>query len=157
LDFEQALKDYRQDKELLRMRVGVVGINHRLADLKLREMLAKACQRRFGPAYYTPGEHTFVLLSTCNRTEVYFSSEELASTHTNLLKILRNDVNQEFDQKLYSFFGYDCFLHLSRVASGLDSASVLETEIQGQVKAAYENATDCISLPGDVHFLFQKS
>jgi glutamyl-tRNA reductase len=139
------------------MRVGVVGINHKLADLKLREMLAKACQRRFGPGQSTQENHTFVLLSTCNRTEVYFSSEDLASTHTYLLSILRNEVEQEFDQKLYSYFGQDCFLHLSRVTAGLDSAIIAETEIQGQVKNAYESAVEYATLPPEVHYLFQKS
>ena len=139
------------------MRVGVVGINHKLADLKLRERLAKACQRRFNPDRSTHGDHTFVLLSTCNRTEIYFYSEDLPSTHTYLLAILRHEVEQEFDQKLYSYFGYDCFLHLLRVTAGLDSAIVAETEIQGQVKAAYEKAALYTLLPSDLHYLFQKA
>ncbi len=139
------------------MRIGVVGINYKLADLKLREQLAKACQRRFGVTQSIPGHHHFILLSTCNRTEVYFSSEDLATTHTYLLSILRNDIEEEFDHKLYSFFGVDCFSHLARVASGLDSAIVAETEIQGQVKAAYEVAASYHSLPKELHFLFQKA
>lgn len=139
------------------MRVGVVGINHKIADLKLREGLAKACQRRFGSQYTLHGEHHFILLSTCNRTEVYFSSEDLAATHIYLLGILRNEVDEEFDQKLYSYFGKDCFLHLSRVASGLDSAIIAETEIQGQVKGAYEAGVAYQSLPKELHYLFQKA
>src|SRR4051812_9744096 len=120
------------------MRVGIVGINHKLADLKLRERLAKACQKRFGPFQAVHGDHHFILLSTCNRTEVYFSSDDLAATHSYLLSILRTDVEEEFDHKLYSYFGTDCFSHLTRVTSGLDSAIIAETEIQGQVKTAYE-------------------
>lgn len=139
------------------MRVGVVGINHKLADLQLRELLAKGSQRRFGAGNSTHGDHFFVLLSTCNRTEIYFCSENLSNTHTYLLNILRQEVAQEFDQKLYSYFGHDCFLHLSRVASGLDSAIIAETEIQGQVKNAYEAASEYTSLPKDMHFLFQKA
>ncbi len=139
------------------MRIGVVGINHKLADLALRERLAKACQRRFSSGSSMHGTHAFVLLSTCNRTEVYFCSDDLTNTHSYLLAILRNDVDQEFDQKLYSYFGYDCFMHLSRVTSGLDSAIVAETEIQGQVKTAYENACTFKTLPFDMHYLFQKA
>jgi len=139
------------------MRVGVVGINHKLADLKLRECLAKVCQRRFGTGKSTHGQHHFVLLSTCNRTEVYFSSEDLVSTHTYLLRILRQEIEEEFDHKLYSYFGYDCFLHLSRVSAGLDSAIIAETEIQGQVKVAYEHSLEYYLLPSDLHYLFQKS
>lgn len=140
------------------MRVGVVGINHKLADLRLRELLAKSCHRRFGAECSTHGFHFFILLSTCNRTEIYFSSEDLACTHTYLLSILREEVQEDFDQKLYSYFGLDCFLHLSKVTAGLDSAIIAETEIQGQVKAAYEHAVEYFhSLPEELHFLFQKA
>lgn len=139
------------------MRVGVVGINHKLADLKLREKLAKACQKWFGAAYSVPHLHHFVVLSTCNRTEVYFSSDDLADTHTYILSILRQGVEEDFDHKLYSYFGIDCFTHLARVTSGLDSAIVAETEIQGQVKSTYEATTEFKSLPKELHFLFQKS
>lgn len=140
------------------MRVGVVGINHKLADLTLRERLAKACQRRFASDRSTHGEQrAFVLLSTCNRTEIYFYSDILAETHSYLLSILRQDVGEDFDQRLYSYFGLDCFLHLSRVTAGLDSAIVAETEIQGQVKTAYEKALLYCTLPFELHYLFQKS
>ena len=96
------------------MRVGIVGINHKLADLKLREHLAKTCQRRFGSGCALHGDHSFVLLSTCNRTEVYFSSDDLPATHTYLLNILRNDVSEEFNQKLYSYFGYETVFCICR-------------------------------------------
>lgn len=139
------------------MRVGVIGINHKLANLELREILAKACQRRFEAGTSLHGDHTFVLLTTCNRTEVYFTSDDLAVTHSYLLQVLRHEVHDEFDQKVYSYFGQDCFLHLTRVTAGLDSAIVAETEIQGQVKAAYEQAVKHIFLPRELHYLFQKS
>ncbi len=139
------------------MRIGVVGINHKLADLTLRERLAKTCQRRFSSDRSMHGEKIFVVLSTCNRTEIYFYSEDLAESHSYLLAILRQDVAEDFDQKLYSYFGYDCFLHLCRVTAGMDSAIVAETEIQGQVKSAYENAATFSSLPYELHYLFQKS
>lgn len=139
------------------MRTGVVGINHKLADLKLREQLAKACQKWFGVLRAIHDHHYFILLSTCNRTEIYFSSSDLASTHIYLLNVLRSEVQEEFDHKLYSYFGIDCFCHLTRVTLGLDSAIIAETEIQGQVKSAYENTINCHSLPADLHFLFQKA
>lgn len=139
------------------MQVGVVGINHKLADLQLREQLAKACQRRFGANSSIHSDHIFVLLSTCNRTEVYFTSHDLAVTHSYLLSILRQEVEGEFEHKLYSYFGTDCFTHLSRVTAGLDSAIVAETEIQGQVKSAYVAAATYTCLSSDLHYLFQKA
>lgn len=138
------------------MRIGVIGINHKLADLKLRETLARACERRFGAAQSIHGFHNFLLLSTCNRTEVYFSSDDLAETHIYVLNILRQEVDEAFEHKLYSYFGVDCFYHLTCVAAGLDSAIVAETEIQGQVRIAYESAKT-VRLPSELHFLFQKA
>jgi glutamyl-tRNA reductase len=139
------------------MRIGVIGINHKLADLKLREALAKACRRRFSTEHCLEQTHAFVLLSTCNRTEVYFSSADLPHMHSYLLSVLRCEIEDEFDQKLYSYFGYDCFQHLTRVTAGLDSAIIAETEIQGQVKSAYETAIKAFDLPNELHYLFQKS
>ncbi len=139
------------------MRVGVLGINHKLANLELRELLAKACQRCFMSGTLSYSGHVNILLSTCNRTEIYFSSNDLAATHSYLLQMLRSEVQQEFDQKIYSYFGYDCFLHLTRVTAGLDSAIFAETEIQRQVKVAYETGANCINLPSELHYLFQKA
>jgi glutamyl-tRNA reductase len=139
------------------MLVGILGINHKLADLKLRETLAKICEKRFAAANSIHSQHSFILLSTCNRTEIYFSSHDLAETHTYILGLLRMEVQVDFDQKLYSYFGYDCFLHLARVTSGLDSAIIAETEIQGQVKKAYETALQYRLLPKELHYLFQKA
>lgn len=139
------------------MHVGVIGLNHKLADLSLRELLAITCQRRFGSGCSVHVDHQFILLSTCNRTEIYFSSDDLTETHRYILGILRQDIAGDFEQKLYSFFDEDCFLHLARVTSGLDSAILFETEIQGQVKAAYANACKYSTYSYHLHFLFQKS
>lgn len=135
----------------------MLGINHKLADLKLRERLAKTCLRKFGPENSIHSNHIFILLSTCNRTEIYFHSKDLAATHTYIMSILRNEVDDNFEQKLYSYFGFDCFLHLARVTAGLDSAIIAETEIQGQVKQAYESAKSSCIIPKELHFLFQKA
>lgn len=138
------------------MRVGIIGINHKSADLCLRELLAKACGRRFGVENLLHTRYSYVLLSTCNRTEIYFSSPDLANTHTELLAILRDEIEEEFEHRVYSYFGSDCFFHLACVTAGVDSALVGETEIQGQVKRAYENAALLRPLSSELHFLFQK-
>lgn len=139
------------------MNIGVIGINHKLADLTLREALAKACQKYFTLLDPDHAPHRFVLLSTCNRTEIYFSSPHLSEAQSFILNLLRQEVAREFDQKLYSFFRKDCFYHLCRVTAGLDSAVLAETEIQGQVKTAYEHAANQGSIPGVLHFTFQKA
>ena len=134
------------------MDVGVVGINHKLADLRLREVIAKACHERFGPEAKRAG---VVLLSTCNRTELYFGAEDLTLAHHYLMMELREALDEHQLQTLYSFFGSDAMTHLGRVTAGLDSAVIGETEIQGQVKVAYEAHQE--GLPSDMHFLFQKA
>ena len=139
------------------MRAGVLGINYKSCDLHLRELLARACQRLFRSDSSEAAEFSIVLLSTCNRTEIYFSAPDLADAHSELLNLLRQEIDCPFEHKLYSYFGGDCFTHLARVASGLDSAIVSETEIQRQVKIAYAGAAFDHALSSPVHFLFQKS
>ncbi|MCE5294707.1 MAG: hypothetical protein LLF94_08865 [Chlamydiales bacterium] len=137
------------------MHIGVIGINHKLAPLALRETIAKACARRFSLGNPLL-DGTFVLLSTCNRSELYFHASSLSSGHEEILSILKEEIEGDFDQKLYTLFGLDCFLHLAKVTAGLDSAIIAETEIQGQVKSAYELAAQQRHLSKDLHFLFQK-
>lgn len=139
------------------MRVGVVGINFKSAPLEIREKLAKACRYCFGPTALNSRLQDVILLSTCNRTEIYFSSENLAETQTEIIATLRDFVDIPFEQRLYSFFGPDCFLHLAKVAAGLDSAILAETEIQQQVRNAYRASCSVYSLSLPLHFLFQKT
>lgn len=138
------------------LRVGVVGINAKTGDLKLREAIARGAQslaEEKGLFF----RHPTVLLSTCNRTEVYFHADELAEAHSDVLAWLRASIDPPFDQRLYSYFGIDCFTHLCRVAAGLDSAILAETEIQRQVKVAYGQAAARHPLPGCIHYIFQKA
>ena len=131
------------------MQVGIVGINHKSSALPLREALAKAFQKAFE-------QKKGVLLSTCNRTEFYFCAHSLAGTQMEILLLLREEMNQCFEHALYSYFGQDCFNHLGRVVSGLDSAIFGESDIQWQVKLAYETARKKRKLPHEIHYLFQK-
>ncbi len=139
------------------MLVGVIGINHKTSPLEFRELLAKACHFCFGTTSWHVRWPGAVLLSTCNRTEVYFTAPNLAEAHGEILLALRGFVKEPFEHRLYSFFGADCFLHLAKVASGLDSAILAETEIQQQVKNAYQAACCRHRLSPCLHYLFQKS
>lgn len=130
------------------LNIGVLGINFKTADLQLREAMARGAQNLH---FF---HHPIVVLSTCNRTEIYFSAEDLASAHSDLLAYFRNVIEVPFEHRLYSYFGMDCFAHLCRVASGLDSAILAETEIQRQVKVAYSQGKE---LPSCMHYAFQKA
>lgn len=138
------------------LRVGVIGINYKSADLELHEALARGAQNLMGEkALFF--RHSVIPLSTCNRTEIYFSAENLAEAHSDLLALLRSTIDLPFEQRLYCYFGIDCLAHLCRVAAGLDSAILAETEIQRQVKVAYEKSACSHALPSALHFLFQKA
>ena len=136
------------------MQIALIGINYKSAPLQLREQVAKGFLERF--CIDSPIT-SYVLLSTCNRTELYFSCDDLVEAHQSLLWLLRQSISCDFDSCCYSFFGKDCFFHLAKVASGLDSAIFGETEIQGQVRTAYEEAKKNRPLSKELHFLFQKS
>jgi glutamyl-tRNA reductase len=139
------------------MRIGVLGVNHKSAKICTRERVAKACRIRLSRDSEIAENYHCVVLSTCNRSEIYFSSDNLAEAHSALLNILREAIDEPFEHKLYSFFGSDCFLHLALVTSGLDSVIIAESEIQRQVKIAYEQTLLHYNLPSCMHFLFQKS
>ncbi len=139
------------------MKIGVIGISTKSSELPLRELLAKACPRCLGGDSESASLYNVVLLSTCHRTEIYFSADDLAATQTELLNTLRKEISQPFEHQIYSYFGIDSFIHLALVTAGMDSLILGETEIQRQVKMAYETACLYRSLPSCIHFLFQKS
>jgi len=138
------------------LRVGVLGVNFKTAELSLRERIAKGAQSLAGEKSHF-FSHPTVLLSTCNRTEIYFSAPDLGAAHIDLLAQLRRHISFAFEPYLYSYFGIDCFAHLSKVTAGLDSAIQFETEIQHQVKTSYVRASQILPLPAELHYLFQKS
>ncbi len=121
----------------------VSGINHKTAPVQIREKLsftedsAIEAIRKF---IATGTLKEAVLLSTCNRTEIYGVLDD--TTHLNghiprlfadLKEIEAEDIAHYFYQKTER----DAILHLFRVVSGLDSMVVGETQILGQVKQAY--------------------
>lgn len=137
------------------LRVGIVGINFKTADLAFREAIARSAEGLTGEAgLFFP--HPAIVLSTCNRCEIYFSSEDLAEAHSDLLRFFRRELGGDDEHRFYSYFGIHCLSHLCRVAAGLDSAIVAETEIQRQVKCAYLSQSKT-PLPSELHFLFQKA
>lgn len=139
------------------MRVGILGVNHKSAEIYTRELISKTCHKWFFSEGKLAERYHCVILSTCNRTEIYFSANDLAEAHSELLNVLREDIHIPFEHKLYSYFGFDCFLHLANVTAGLDSLIIAETEIQRQVKISYEQTLLYYPLPSCMHYLFQKS
>jgi UDP-glucose 6-dehydrogenase len=74
------------------MHVGVLGINYKSSELNVRETLAKAAMGQITDHIWNDHQFSYVLLSTCNRTEIYFSAEDLTAAHTQLIHLLRSGV-----------------------------------------------------------------
>lgn len=139
------------------MDIGIIGLNFKTARVEERETLAKVTRATFANEETAPSWFQGVVLLTCNRAEIYFSAEDLGFLHSRILNALRNKILQPFEHQLYSYFGRDCFRHLVSVTAGLDSAIIAESEIQRQVKVAYDEACLQYDLAPSLHFLFQKS
>lgn len=138
------------------MQVGVIGVNFKTSDLKLHETMAKRAIALFqNDEAFLPCP--IVLLSTCNRTEIYFSAENLIFAKHRLLLLLKTQSEPSLSDCFYTYFNQECFKHLCKVAAGLDSAIFMETEIVRQVKAAYANAASRFCLPHGLHYAFQKA
>ncbi|MES2198661.1 MAG: hypothetical protein V4489_00630 [Chlamydiota bacterium] len=135
------------------MDIGMLGVSYKSSELELRESFAKACQQLVEEEKKIP----LVVLSTCNRTEIYFSSSSLTETHSDVVSALKKILGTEFEQRIYSCFKKLCFIHLAKVSSGVDSVIFGEAEIQRQVKMAYKEASLRYKLPASLHYLFQKS
>lgn len=126
------------------MEVLLVGLSHKTAPVEIRERLAidprdLIVHRR---VLDLPGVDECVILSTCNRTEIYAATER-DSTVDALTGYLASQAGlgaAELSQHLFVRTGERTARHLFRVASGLDSMILGETQILGQVKNAYLEA-----------------
>jgi glutamyl-tRNA reductase len=111
----------------------LVGTSHHHAPVELREQVAFDLEAAHALAEQL-GEA--VVLSTCNRTEVYVAAEDAAEAERRVTEAL-----VDAEHALYRLSDRAAALHLFRVAAGLDSLVPGEGEILGQVRAAYEHGT----------------
>lgn len=124
----------------------LLGVNHKHAAVELRERLAfspEQTHRAIADIRTLPGEHEVVILSTCNRSEIYVYADDICQFEQSVRSYLtqKSQLSAEaLDRLLFRKVGKDAVHHLMRVASGLDSLVLGENEILGQVKDAYELA-----------------
>ena len=129
------------------MSVVVVGLNHRTVPLGVLERMTVSDAHLPKALADLRGRDNLgeaVLLSTCMRTEVYAVADRFhgaVQDVRNFLSELSGAPPEDFSDHLYSFYEDAAVSHLFKVASGLDSAVVGETEILGQVRDAWERAT----------------
>ena len=146
------------------MTVYAIGLNHHTAPVALREQLAFAVDQ--------VGEHLtqlktalsaeVALLSTCNRTELYFASSkaqpaQLMAQAAQWLASHKGLSEAVLKPHLYALNGTAPVRHAFRVACGLDSMVLGEPQILGQLKQAVRSAQEARTLGTDLHHVFQQS
>jgi glutamyl-tRNA reductase len=139
------------------MKIFVAGLSYKTTPVEVREKLAvhrsrlqcSGCRLKL-----RGGLEEVVLLSTCNRVEIYGVSPWIHGRVQSLFQELTN-TDLDFTPHLYVKEGAEAAKHLFAVASGLDSLVLGETEITGQVKNAYQAAKEAGLVGKKMNRLFQ--
>ena len=145
------------------MQIVMMGLNFKTAPVEIREPLAvasggiPAALDRLDALPLAEG----VLISTCNRTEVYAIGHHAQESFDLLVQYLA-DLGQITDFRrllphLYRFEGMQAVEHLFRVSCGLDSMVIGETQILGQVRDAYRASTEAGTVGKVMHQLFEQA
>ncbi len=141
------------------MALHVLGINHHSAPLEVREKLAFPPETQTGALTALagrPGVAEAVLVSTCNRTEIYARADDIAAVR----EWLRDEASRSglaIDDHLYHHAETEAVRHAFRVASGLDSMVLGEPQILGQVKQSVRTAEHSGTLGSQLNRLFQQT
>lgn len=123
------------------MNIGVIGVNHNLAPINIREHVSFTDIQKIEAINYflDRGIEEVVILSTCNRSEIYIQAKNIDEK----IKLLEDFYEEFFYAKgikeyLFSKKNVSAIEHLFKVASGLDSIVLGEDQILGQVKDAHD-------------------
>jgi glutamyl-tRNA reductase len=141
------------------MKFFVVGVSHKTAPVEIREQLAVnfadvvSCARNLKRL---EGLDEIVLLSTCNRFEIYTTKADETARSSTVLSSLFNEA-PDLRPNTYIYEDVAAARHLFRVTAGLDSMVLGETEITGQVKKAYDLALGAQLTGATLNRLFQKA
>jgi glutamyl-tRNA reductase len=144
------------------MTVWALGINHTTAPLDLRGRFAFALDQ-LPPALSAlrgslKNESELTLVSTCNRTEIYGSGDAQHTTQVlNWLAASGGVSSHELQSHTYTLQNEEAARHAFRVAAGLDSMVLGETQILGQLKDAVNAAEGAGALGSTLHQMFQRS
>jgi len=139
------------------MNLCCIGLSHHTATVATREQFAGGATAE--SIVREAGCTEALLLSTCNRVEVYAVSQQRISTDEIARCLMRKmDTDpHDYAPPFYRYEAEKCVQHLFRVASALDSMVVGESEILGQAKKAYESARTSGAVGPYLHRLFQRA
>lgn len=145
------------------MLIAVVGLNHRTAPVEVREKLSFAgshLREALLRLKDCPVIEGCAILSTCNRTEIYAATMEMDEGLNAIWDFLshwsRVDISQ-IKNYTYCHTLYDTIRHIFRVAAGLDSMLLGETQILGQIRSAYQKAVEYEATNRVLNTLFQQA
>ena len=130
------------------MNIIVVGLSHKTAPVEIRERVAfapTAMEKPLRQVAALPGISEGLIVSTCNRVEIYAVSREADGGIGQLRRFMADYHGlsaEELDSHLYDYQGEAAIQHLFRVASSLDSMVIGEPQILGQIKTAYGYAAE---------------
>jgi len=132
-----------------RTQVALIGCSHRTAPVELRERVSFTPKQALDAADELRRQgivEEAVVVSTCNRSELYGVPAEVGITVTEAMEDFFTSFHRipraELNGRIYRSVGPDAVRHLFRVASGLDSMMLGEAEILGQIRTAYGQALD---------------
>ena len=143
------------------MSIVVIGLNHRTTpvDLLGKVMISDAALPKALHALSVRDDiREAVIVSTCNRTEVYAIAERFHGAYTDIRDFICETSGvapEEISAHLYSQHDDDAIVHLFEVAAGLDSAVLGETEVLGQVRHAWDVAMNEGSSRSALNLLFR--
>lgn len=146
------------------MSIAILGINHKTAPVAVRERVAfspEKLEEAFCDLRQYPLIDGFIIISTCNRSELYLSFKRTADLAHILSSIKMwlcqfHKINSEFiENSLYWHINANAVAHLMRVACGIDSLILGESQILGQVKKAYAKAQKSLTMSIELARLFQ--
>jgi glutamyl-tRNA reductase len=154
------------DSLLQQSKLICLGLSHKTAPVEIRERIAFAATELGTASAEAKGSAAvgeIVVLSTCNRMELY-ATAAAASTPAQTVESLVHWLKRRFSlteeipaDALFLHTGSEAAQHLFSVAGGLDSMVLGETEIFGQVKAAYQASHEAGATGGMLNRLFQEA
>jgi glutamyl-tRNA reductase len=145
------------------MPIVIIGLSHHSSPVEVRERFAidpRRVPQLLNDLHSSGRVEEAVILSTCNRVEVYaVTANDGHQSCADLKQFLHDaqDCSERFDEHFYHHVEPDSLRHLFRVACGMESMVLGETEILGQLKQAYEVARQQHHTAGRLNKAFQRA